>query len=410
MRRGGTFLGSGSFGCIFYPAIECSDNNIIPFGVGKIFANEEEADIEEKQAKALRNIDKDGVFINNLTSRCLVKKSKIRESNSKSECNHIDDDLEEYHQLVYANKGIDFSIFMKTYEYKFFDERIITFVQNMINGVELLQKHKLVHLDLKPENMLVTEDNKLLFIDFGLTKSFNDVYDYINNGFILKFNYFIYPPEFKIFMALSDIVNDKKINKRFDKFNIHTIEYITYFKKQLTKIYKKKYDGFKGYTSPFSILKFYGFSLKNYECQLNSLITNLVENNLLTHNSKNISQIFNKYADKIDVFSLGINILYILQNSKNIFRINPKQKIELFKLVFEATNMNPEQRIDIKNLKLKFASIVKNNKDNDYDEIFYTPKQLPNKYITTSLTKSPTKAPTKSPNTRKNNTIEKTIK
>ena len=43
----------------------------------------------------------------------------------------------------------------------------------LLNGVEYLHSHRVTHRDLKPQNILITSDQKLKLTDFGLSRVYS---------------------------------------------------------------------------------------------------------------------------------------------------------------------------------------------------------------------------------------------
>ena len=52
-------------------------------------------------------------------------------------------------------------------------ERKIKYFQSILNGVYFLHSNNVMHLDIKPANILVTKDGECILADFGLTKEIN---------------------------------------------------------------------------------------------------------------------------------------------------------------------------------------------------------------------------------------------
>ena len=87
--RGGKFLGSGTYGCIFYPAVACNNNNQIKSGVGKVFSSKDESDMEHTLGKQFQKMDKKGEYFNILTNTCDVSKNALLANDRSKECKHI---------------------------------------------------------------------------------------------------------------------------------------------------------------------------------------------------------------------------------------------------------------------------------------------------------------------------------
>ena len=47
-----------------------------------------------------------------------------------------------------------------------------SFLYQLLKGIEFIHKHKVLHRDLKPQNLLISEDNILKIADFGLARGY----------------------------------------------------------------------------------------------------------------------------------------------------------------------------------------------------------------------------------------------
>ena len=54
------------------------------------------------------------------------------------------------------------------------EEEACRFFQQIIGGVEYLHELNIVHRDLKPENLLLSYDNTLRLVDFGLSNTYRN--------------------------------------------------------------------------------------------------------------------------------------------------------------------------------------------------------------------------------------------
>ena len=51
---------------------------------------------------------------------------------------------------------------------------VINFTEQIINGIEHAHEHRIVHRDVKPQNVLVCEDYTLKVLDFGIAKALSE--------------------------------------------------------------------------------------------------------------------------------------------------------------------------------------------------------------------------------------------
>lgn len=151
-------------------------------------------DRNELFLKIKQLIDDKGGDMHNMTiesaKRSLEEEIKLFEhlnKNNYENCNNIVKKLdtdkidknilasnEKYLALEYCNGGnLEDYVFKKKYSIK-------DVLQQIFNGLEFLYKCKVIHLNLKPENILVNnENNKDIFkiTDFGVSKIVNDKLD-----------------------------------------------------------------------------------------------------------------------------------------------------------------------------------------------------------------------------------------
>jgi len=77
--------------------------------------------------------------------------------------------------LVFEYMDADLRQFMKQYTYRMQDAKVLRHVgRMMLRGLGHLHKHRLIHRDIKPQNVLISLDTRRLKIaDFGLARAFS---------------------------------------------------------------------------------------------------------------------------------------------------------------------------------------------------------------------------------------------
>lgn len=352
--EGGKFLGSGTYGCIFYPPIKCN-NNIFSTqnGVGKIFADNKESDIEKNTGKKINSIDKNGDFTNPLIHSCKVSLANIIKNDTNKQCVHAKVN-KDYEQLIYKYKGVDYSHFLRNVEYNLFDEKTVNYMLNLFKSVKVLQTNKMLHLDIKPENILITENDRLLLIDFGLARSFDEIYDIKKSHYLLEYDYHIYPPEFKSFLAIKSL----KKNAVMSTIGTSSPKYFTTWKK---KIFRYMHNWYAGYQHIQQYFDEIGVFFPDLECENSRFFTHLeflMLQKKMNHTSC-FCNIYNDFVHKIDVFSIGIVLLYTYCNASDKKKLDGKRKYEFIKLIRKCINMNPFERITIDEVIKEFRQINK---------------------------------------------------
>lgn len=187
--RGGELLGKGAFGCVFEPHIPCSDeptNTYDPSSghVGKVIRTH---DVFVKELDILNYIntvvDPTSKFTNKLVKSCKVYNNAIRrtQGSDASKCEFVaqDDPNTVYGQIVQKERAtMDFDQFLKSPDTNMFDTKGVQIWLDLAQALKQFAMHELCHYDLKPENVLITDNNKPRFLlnDFGRTTKFDTVY------------------------------------------------------------------------------------------------------------------------------------------------------------------------------------------------------------------------------------------
>lgn len=71
--------------------------------------------------------------------------------------------------MEYLSKG-DIYFYLKKKEVKFNEDVIRELVAEIVYGVEVLHSYGIIYRELKPENILVTNDGHVKLTDYGLSK------------------------------------------------------------------------------------------------------------------------------------------------------------------------------------------------------------------------------------------------
>jgi serine/threonine protein kinase len=118
-----------------------------------------------KQAQTLENIQ----------SECNILKHLLEKGSSELLqyiCGFIEEfSTHQYHFLVTEYAGLDLYDWMSLVKRPLTDEECLPIFQQIVNGVQLLHQHNVVHCDLSLENICIDPVSmKIKFIDFGIAE------------------------------------------------------------------------------------------------------------------------------------------------------------------------------------------------------------------------------------------------
>ena len=109
----------------------------------------------------LQRVEREINILKNINHVNLIKINKIKE------------DAENYYLIMeYCEKGELFNYIVKNKRLK--ENEASFFFYQIINGVEYLHNKNIVHRDMKPENLLLNQNNIIKIIDFGLSNYYDD--------------------------------------------------------------------------------------------------------------------------------------------------------------------------------------------------------------------------------------------
>ena len=192
MVKGGKAIASGGYGCVFYPALKCKTKKKRSSGVSKLLTKKAAQD-EFNEAKEIRSVmDK----IPGIEKYILLPESMCKPDELTTEdledynvtCKkHIGarQGLNRYTILNMPLGGVDISEYIS--KNTFGQKRLLagtnasTFItvnnkiiELLLNAVSKLNEEKLLHADLKAENILIDNDLNCRIIDWGLSFSTQD--------------------------------------------------------------------------------------------------------------------------------------------------------------------------------------------------------------------------------------------
>ena len=223
-----SLLGSGTYGCVISNPISNKNYIIkeyIPYcnididknDIGKIYKKGDEDDKESFHDELgillkIKKIDPFNYFTVKLKAAFnfygnIIAKEKHLLKSLQVKVNNNSIINETFYQIILENGGMHLDD-LDSIPYKKFLKLFERFLQGMIK----LNENKLVHTDIKSDNILITK-TKINLIDFGCMVPAKDVYNK-EDDWRLSAYYCVYPPEFFIASILSNCNNN--ISKKLD--------------------------------------------------------------------------------------------------------------------------------------------------------------------------------------------------
>lgn len=191
------FVASGSYGCVFRPHLKCKNKKVYKNSVGKVFEDDTEFLIEKTLLETIQKLDPDHTFTLVTLDSCRTDPI-TRPSDGINNCELMDmSKRQEYNQLIieYGGKSLETLFLRKASSPRAF-LKVFLSLQPLFEGLVMLSKNKLVHQDIKPDNIMLRK-NKLYLIDFGILSHYDNVY--VENNTLLAADYPYFPPEYKLF-------------------------------------------------------------------------------------------------------------------------------------------------------------------------------------------------------------------
>ena len=266
-QYGAAAVAAGGYGCVFNPALLCEGETIRSHGkVSKLMLKEyAEREIRELQTyqyiiSSIPNYE-EYFIIGGITickPRPLNEKIDLKKfdaicnnlTEKKYNSSNVNNYLNELRAIKLTNGGIDIKKYLKK---KLTPERFNVLNGGLIKllkyGIVPMNKKKLYHFDLKAGNILISDDNKVRIIDWGLSaiQIGNEIPQNIKNRpyqFNLPIGTLVLQDEFKTFLK-DELVNLKSKAKSEDINTRDNIRFVA--TKWFYEFQKTKGSGHKDY-------------------------------------------------------------------------------------------------------------------------------------------------------------------
>lgn len=198
--KGGEFIGRGTYGCVFRPAVACVDGTVHK-KVGKVFFDATGYNDEKKIAKVLEKVDPAQDFLLYPADRkCVVSKNDVSKEDPYNDCEIHGHYANRFSQMIMEYGGLSMTDYLHALKKKMTRREAARMLCNVFEGVELLCKNRLVHQDIKPDNVVVDSNGLSRLIDFGLLTTFAK----FSNNFLFDYEYFVNGPEYRLLLYSRD--------------------------------------------------------------------------------------------------------------------------------------------------------------------------------------------------------------
>ena len=349
--RGGKFLGEGSYGCVFHPAIKkcnilnanTNTNSKQSNYVSKVFTDIAEAHKDFNQGKVMSRIDTKNEYTIVPVSMCELDFDELKKAEVEyRKCNKLAyDNIDGIVQVVYSEKGIALDDYMK--QNNLTVSNVLDIAEYLIKGVKFFKDNKVIHHDIKPPNIVMTADNKPKYIDFGLTQEYST---YFENAFGANYRYW------------------SKEMGLYDEIRAYVLPDVRDLKYGVCEVWKKRFSDTKEVFLEKSKTKINIVSIyrkyfpdffdeimgKVYDEKI-GCIYDQSSNKMVSSDVDKLNQIFEPFLDKFDIFGIGRTIedmLETVEDTPDSTSHSEYSKYEgLIKLVEQTTLSDPRKRMTV---------------------------------------------------------------
>jgi serine/threonine protein kinase len=351
-------IGEGAYGCIHKPSLTCKEAKIKSYKnkVSKVLERKN-AKLELEEYKSVEAADQSHEYYLGKPLECSVENTPSNIS-AIEKCKHGAELLEHLNDLsllVMDDGGVnikDYADVMAslpaTLENVEKAERFILEFHRIFHGINVFMEKGILHFDMKPQNIVyVAESKRMNIIDFGLTVSLKDKLAEIESSTNHMARYhWSYPFEFHFlnkneYEQFAKLTDDKKSD---------------YYQSVLREIANSpEADTTKAFKSFYSFIIDSNTDSQDFKDHMAGFYQTLIAELTM----KNYKNFITKSISSVDVYGLGIALLYVLKNTQHLLK--EQLHSDLHKLGNSMIDAQLSKRIAINAALATYETILTGN-------------------------------------------------
>lgn len=226
--------------------------------------------------------------------------------------------------------------------------QFFSYFEPLFKGLVYMKHNKYAHMDIKGDNIMIDDKNRVRYIDFGLSDKYKNI---PSKDYLLASGYYVLPMETYLthsddnyFMIGNRAISREKRNKFVEQLQKHMFElYEKGYMKRLNDLYfsnnnSKKMNVYTYITEP-----------ENFENYMNDIETMTFE------------EFYTKIYEKVDVFSLGMVLVDMwigFMDAKLYMGDDEKIKKEEEEQLKKLYNLTNDEMITLMNIKFLITQMI----------------------------------------------------